>query len=73
MGTTENPQMLFDLNSLIPQKQIMEDLTAPFTMKEIDDIIRKMSSDKAPGPDGFNDWGGACPVGDMAPCRCESR
>ena len=47
--------MLFDLDDLIPSTQILEDLTAPFTIQVIDDIIKKMLSDKAPRPDGFND------------------
>jgi hypothetical protein len=26
----------------------------PFSRKEIDDVIKAMPSDRAPGPDGFN-------------------
>jgi hypothetical protein len=54
MGRTESPQMLFDLDNLIQAQEITEDLISPFTTDEIDDIIKKMPPDKAPGPDGFN-------------------
>ena len=31
-----------------------DSLTVPFTHKEIDDVIKEMPPDRAPGPDGFN-------------------
>jgi hypothetical protein len=32
----------------------LEDLTVPFQKKEMDDVIKAMPGDRAPGPDGFN-------------------
>jgi hypothetical protein len=53
MGTSVNPQMLYDLNQLMEQHDLQE-LVAPFTTKEVDAIIKDLPNDKAPGPDGFN-------------------
>ena len=33
---------------------MLQDLEAPFTHEEIDNIIKQMPNDKAPGPNGFN-------------------
>jgi hypothetical protein len=33
---------------------VLEELTLPFQEKEMDDIIKEMLVDHAPGPDGFN-------------------
>jgi hypothetical protein len=46
--------MEFDLASLITPIPGLEELTVPFTRQEIDDVIKYMPVDKAPGPDGFN-------------------
>lgn len=54
MGISTNPSMVFDLQSLVTTASELEELTLPFLQSEIDDIIRKMPVDKAPGPDGFN-------------------
>lgn len=56
MGQSNNASMEFDLGSLI---HVSEDvdlscLTEPFTLAEIESVIRNMPSNKAPGPDGFN-------------------
>jgi hypothetical protein len=32
----------------------LEELTNPFSKKEMDEVIKDMPSDRAPGPDGFN-------------------
>lgn len=42
------------LHNLIQPDHLLEELEAPFTHEEIDNIIKQMPSDKAPGPDGFN-------------------
>jgi hypothetical protein len=54
LGSSAQPQMLFDLNSLIHPTRGQEDLSAPFTKAEIDAVVKSMPLDKAPGPDGFN-------------------
>lgn len=54
MGMTSSPNMLFDLASFINPIDDLDNLVAPFQAEEIDSIVRRMPSDKAPGPDGFN-------------------
>ena len=54
LGTGHNPAMGFNLEDLINHVDELECLTVPFTTKEIDDVVREMPNDKAPGPDGFN-------------------
>src|SRR5438105_421777 len=54
LGTRHNPDMLFKLETLIEPIPGLENLSAPFTSEEIDDVVSKMPADKAPGPDGFN-------------------
>ena len=53
-GTSTDPPMMFDLSSLIQPIEGLEVLTAPFTTEEIDQVVKSMSVDKAPGPDRFN-------------------
>jgi hypothetical protein len=45
--------MQFDLATLITPTPGLEELSAPFTKEEIDEVVKHMSPDKAPGPDGF--------------------
>jgi len=40
--------------SLIPRVQGLEVLTKPFEIKEMEQVINEMPTDKAPGPDVFN-------------------
>jgi hypothetical protein len=54
MGVSSNPTMVFDLQSLITAVPDLENLALPFQQSEIDSIVKRMPSDKAPGPDGFN-------------------
>jgi hypothetical protein len=54
MGMSSSPTMLFDLSSLITLVDGMDTLAAPFETVEIDSVVRRMPTDKAPGPDGFN-------------------
>ncbi|XP_073360494.1 uncharacterized protein [Aegilops tauschii subsp. strangulata] len=51
VSKTENPLLL---QSLLLQHDDLSDLETPFTNKEIDDVIMKIPTNKAPGPDGFN-------------------
>jgi hypothetical protein len=54
MGQSHGIDMQFNLASLLTRVEGFEDLTAPFEKKEMDDVIKEMPSDRAPGPDGFN-------------------
>ena len=46
--------MQFYLPISLQRVEGLEDLTRPFSTQEMDDIIKYMPADKAPGPDGFN-------------------
>lgn len=53
LGVSSETQMflnLYDLITAVP----LEDLVQPFTNEEIDNIIKHMPPEKAPGPDGFS-------------------
>jgi hypothetical protein len=54
MGTTTSPTMTFDLPQMIPPVVDLDSLVTPFMIDEIDQIVKSMPPDKAPGPDGFN-------------------
>ena len=56
IGCSDNPDMLFDLDTIIsPIPNVdFDSLEVPFTMDEIDNIIKEMHLDKSPGPDSFN-------------------
>jgi hypothetical protein len=54
LGTANQPQMVFDLPSVIQPTPSLEELSTPFTTEEIDAVVRHLPPDKAPGPDGFN-------------------
>ena len=53
LGKSIEPHMLFNLEEII-QPSDLSALEAPFTMEEIDQVIKDIPSDRAPGPDGFN-------------------
>lgn len=46
--------MLFDLEDLLTRSSDLGCLSEPFSAEEIDAVVRNLSSDKSPGPDGFN-------------------
>jgi hypothetical protein len=54
MGVSTKPEFCLDLQSIIQPIEGLEALSAPFTHAEIDEVIKKIPVDKAPGPDGFN-------------------
>ena len=54
LGTVLPITLEEDILSLIPRVQGLEVLTKPFEVKEIEQVIKEMPIDKAPGCDGFN-------------------
>jgi hypothetical protein len=53
LGQSSNPDMSFDLDHLISRSELAH-LDDPFTMEEINTVLKEIPPDKAPGPDGFN-------------------
>ncbi|XP_071678962.1 uncharacterized protein [Lolium perenne] len=54
MGHSEPISMQFELSRILQKVDGLDDLTRPFESKEMDDVIKEMPVDRAPGPDGFN-------------------
>lgn len=54
MGTTEHIQMVLNLNSLFHRIQGLEALSSIPSRNKMDQIIKNLPIDRAPGPDGFN-------------------
>ena len=53
MGVSNRIVMGFDLSKLLKPVEGLDFLTEPFTKEEMDDTVKHMPIDKAPGPDGF--------------------
>ena len=53
LGSSGQHEMKFDLARIIKKVEDLDQLTVPFTHQEIDDVIKYMPADRAPGPDGF--------------------
>jgi hypothetical protein len=54
MGHTTEPNMLYNLDEIVSTHNSLEFISLPFTKEEIDNAVKNMPMDKAPGPDGFN-------------------
>jgi hypothetical protein len=54
MGSSNNPEMQYNLEELVRNHEGLDQVSAPFSKEEIDNVVRQMPVDKAPGPDGFN-------------------
>ena len=54
MGSSSGNDLKFDLHRIIKKCHDLDALTVPFSNVEIDNVIREMPADRAPGPDGFN-------------------
>jgi len=54
MGISRDITMHFDLQSYIIPADNLQLLVEPFEVEEINSIVKKMPTDKAPGSDGFN-------------------
>jgi hypothetical protein len=54
LGSSVGVTMQFDLQDLVQRHSNLEFLCLPFSSKEIDEVILDLPSDKAHGPDGFN-------------------
>jgi hypothetical protein len=53
VGISDDPVMLFPLAQIV-QSHDLAHLDDPFTLEEINDVVKEMPTDRAPGPDGFN-------------------
>ena len=54
LGSASHHDMKFNLDRIIKKVDGLDELTVPFTTEEIDNVIKLMPADRAPGPDGFN-------------------
>jgi len=54
MGYSSNPTMQYNLTELVQTREDLDSISRPFSTNDIDNVIKQMPPDKAPGPDGFN-------------------
>ena len=54
LGVSPGISMHFELSNLITPRSNLHSLVEPWSHTEIDNIVKNMPNDKAPGPDGFN-------------------
>ncbi|XP_073353994.1 uncharacterized protein [Aegilops tauschii subsp. strangulata] len=54
LGHSSQTDIRFDLKRIIKKVKGLQALSVPFTHAEIDQVVRELPSDRAPGPDGFS-------------------
>jgi hypothetical protein len=54
LGQTDNTSGAHNISSLLNISRNLEFLEAPFSAKEIDEVVADFPHNKSPGPDGFN-------------------
>jgi len=54
LGVNGFTGVLFNLDNLLHNATDLSALIAPFSHQEIDQVVKAMPSDKAPGPNAFN-------------------
>jgi hypothetical protein len=54
LGVSSFSEIGFNLEYLLDNSTDLTDLCSPFSKPEIDQVVKTLPSDKAPGPDGFN-------------------
>jgi hypothetical protein len=54
LGQIDSISGTAQISALLTSKTNLDFLEAPFTPKEIDDVVADFPHNKSPGPDGFN-------------------
>jgi hypothetical protein len=54
LGQIDSISSTAQISALLTSKTNLDFLEAPFTPKEIDDVVADFPHNKSPGPDGFN-------------------
>src|ERR1043165_5073852 len=54
LGTSNEVDIVLDLHRLIKRVHGFGALSSPFSHAKIDEVVRNMPADRAPGPDGFS-------------------
>jgi hypothetical protein len=54
LGSSNSVSMPPNLEELFPLAENLDPLEVPFTHEEIDVVVKSLATNKAPGPDGFN-------------------
>jgi hypothetical protein len=53
LGCSAQTQMFFNIHELVQQHNLHH-IETPFTREDIDNVVKRLPTDIAPGPDGFN-------------------